>query len=118
MRQIDNMTPKEIETLALKNMTSHKTAKQDLAEWVKDQEALRTIPAEKPTAIETEQPYFERNYGRELNQLAARAERAEAHADKLAEELRSLLYATDHIEHIRPQLNKAAEALAAYEAAQ
>jgi hypothetical protein len=32
-------------------------------------------------------------------------------ADKLREALKSLLNVTDHLEHIRPQLNKAADAL-------
>jgi hypothetical protein len=53
----------------------------------------------------------------DLPKIVAQRDSYKAYAERLAEALESLIAATDHLEHITPQLNKAAEALGQWEQA-
>jgi hypothetical protein len=83
-------------------------------------ENVRTIPAEKPTAIQTSQPYNEEAIEAINDALYAPTD-YKAHADKLAEALRiasMYIYANHTLEtngHARRVYEKTREALDAYE---
>ncbi len=113
-RQIDNMTPQEIETLHLKGMLATNKAHHMTNDEIDS--TYQRIDANKAQPWHSVYARMEA-LENELVQAAIDEQKLKAHADKLAEALREIL-AMNHGLDGTPEVETAQTALTAYEAAQ
>ncbi len=116
MRQIDNMTPNELDTLALKGMTAPCTASERPAPAQHSRGWLPGMSRDELKAT-CDRLISERDV---FSHAAQQLKQTKAHADKLAEACKSIAKLSEGwtSEQMNYAISKAQSALAAYEAAQ